>query len=60
MFVCKLDVDDVVAWFSGAICHFTCTIFHILTIDIHFTWTFDGQSKTSISFESRQRGNKFN
>lgn len=46
--VSKLDVDDVGAGFSRAVGNFACTIFHILTVNVHLARTFDAQPQASI------------
>ncbi len=49
MLVSKLDVDDVISWFSWTVGDFTRPILHVFTVNVHFTGTLDGQTQTSIT-----------
>lgn len=47
--VSKLNVDDVVSRFGWTVGDFTRAVVHVLTVNVHFTGTFDGQTQTSIT-----------
>lgn len=56
MLVSKLDVDDVIARFSGAVGHLTGAILLVFSVDVHFTGSFNGQTQATIAWRKRQRG----
>lgn len=45
----KLDVDDVVSRFGWTVGDFTGAVLHVLTVNVHFTGTLDGQTQTSVT-----------
>lgn len=49
MLVGKLDVNDVVSRFSWTVGDFTCAVLHVLTVNVHFTGTLDGQTETPVT-----------
>lgn len=53
MLVSELDVDDVIARFSGAIGDLTCTILLVLSVDVHFTGSLNRQTQTTIACVER-------
>lgn len=50
MLVSKLDVDDVVSWFSGAVGDLAGAVLLVLCVDVHFTGTFDGQAQATVTY----------
>lgn len=51
MTISKFNVDNVVAWLSWAVSHFARSILLIITIYVNFAGTFNGQTKSSITWE---------
>ncbi len=49
MLVSKLDVDDVISWFSGAVGHLTGSILLVLSVDVHLTGPLDRQAQATIA-----------
>lgn len=47
--VSKLDVDDVVSWFGGAVGDLAGAVLLVLCVDVHFTGTFDGQTQATVT-----------
>lgn len=52
--VSKLDVGDVTSWFSGTVGDFTRSVFHVLTVYVHFTGTLDGQTQAPVTWGTIQ------
>lgn len=52
--VSKLDVGDVISWFSGTVGNFTRSVFHILTVYVHFTRTLNGQTEAPVTWGTIQ------
>lgn len=44
MLVRKLDVDDVIAWLCRAVSDLAGAIFLVLSVDVHFTGSLNGQT----------------
>ena len=55
MLVSKLDVDDVVAWLSGAVGDLTGAVLHVLAVNVHFTGALDGQAQSTITWRQEDR-----
>lgn len=49
MLVSELDVDDVISWFSGAVGDLTGAVLLILSVDVHFTGSLNGQAQATIA-----------
>lgn len=49
MLVSELNVDDVIARFSGAVGDLTGAILLVLSVDVHFTGSLNGQAQTAIA-----------
>lgn len=49
MLVSKLDVDDVVSWFSGAVGDLAGAVLQVLCVDVHFAGTLNGQTQATIA-----------
>lgn len=49
MLVGKLDVDDVVPWFRGAVCDLAGAVLLVLCVDVHLAGTFDGQAQATVT-----------
>lgn len=47
--ISKLDVGDVISWFSGTVGDFTCPVLHIFTVYVHFTRSLNGQTETPVT-----------
>lgn len=47
--ISKLDVDNVVSWFSGTVSNFTRAVLHIFTVYVHFTGSLNGQPETTVT-----------
>lgn len=49
MLVSKLDVDDVISWFGGAVGDLAGSVFLVLSVDVHFAWSLNGQAQATIA-----------
>lgn len=49
MLVGELDVDDVISWFGGTVGDSAGAVVHVLTVDVHFAGTLDGQTQTTVT-----------
>lgn len=49
MLVSKLDVDDVISRFSGAVSDLTGSVLLVLSVDVYFTGTLNGQAQATIA-----------
>lgn len=47
--LCEFDVDVVVSGFGGTIGHSACPVLHILTVDVYFARTLNGQRQASVA-----------
>lgn len=50
MLVGKLDVDDVISGFSGAVGNLTGAVLLVLCVDVHFTGPFNGEAQAAITY----------
>lgn len=49
MLVCKLDVDDVIARFSGTVGDLAGAVFLILSVNVYFAGSLNGQAQATIA-----------
>lgn len=49
MLVSKLDVDDVISWFSGAVGDLAGTILLVLSVNVHFTGSLNGKAQATVA-----------
>ena len=42
MFICELDVDDIVSGFGWFVCYAAAAVFVVMAFDVGFTRAFDG------------------
>lgn len=49
MLVGKLDVDDVISRFGGAVCDLARAVLLVLGVDVHLTGAFDGQAQATVA-----------
>lgn len=47
--VSELDVDDVISWFSGAVCDLAGAVLLVLSVDVHFAGALDGQTQAAVA-----------
>lgn len=45
----ELDVDDVISWFCGAVGDLAGAVLLVLSVDVHFAGSLDGQTQATIS-----------
>lgn len=49
MLVGKLYVNDVISWLSGAVGDLTGAVLLVLSVDVHFTGSLNGQAQATIA-----------
>lgn len=49
MLVSKLDVDDVISWFSGAVGDLAGAILLVLSVNVHFAGAFNGEAQATVA-----------
>ena len=57
MLVSKLDVDDVIPGFSGAVRDLAGAVFLVFSVDVYFTGTLDRQAQSTVSCEAERGEN---
>lgn len=45
----EFNVDDVISWFGGAVGDLAGAVLLVLSVNVHFAGSLDGQAQTTVS-----------